>query len=348
MNFTTPSGQLIWSRNAGDLRLDTDGAGSVHFSVSCASRSFEFDLVPVGSCCRLRLDELLESLLPEPDVTLPDPVRITPATRVDITADDGETTVSWWCLAFRGGAAGNISGRFLSWKENPSPSWHGSAEPLSLLVESGSITFSAIAYLRLLAPVTLTLASVTVNAPSIVTIDASPDRISSLLDDAGISEARISAYDVTATDAESVRFLVNRRDARLVHFLFINSLGCLDTVHATGRRQRNLELVSESFSNRDVESELYNRSYGKLTVSSGYIQSSRALHQWREFLKASYRFLLQDEPKRIVVDDQSSEVRDFEASTISFTFHLAKEPRTWYYDNPELPPYAYPKTKLLG
>ena len=348
MNFTTPSGQLFWSRNAGDLRLDVDGAGSVHFSVSCGNRSFSFDLVPVGSCCVLRLDELLESLLPEPDLTLPNPVRITPATRFDITADDGETTASWWCRAFRGGAAGSVLGRFLSWKENPSPAWHGSAEPLSLLVASGSISFTAIAYLKLLAPVTLTLASVTVDAPSIVSIDASPDRISTLLEAADIPEAQILAYDVTATDTETLRFIVNRSDARLTHFLFINSLGVLDSVHATGRRQHNLEHLSESFSNRDIESELYNRSFGKLTVSTGYIPGSRARHQWREFLCSSYRFLLQDESKRIILDDISPEVKDFEPSTISFTFHLAKEPRAWYYNNPDLPPYAYPKTKLLG
>ena len=348
MNFTTPAGQLFWSRDAGSLRLDTDGAGCVHFSISCGSRSCAFDLVPVEGGCLLRLDELLESMLPDPELSLPSPVRVMPAARFDITADDGETIASWWCLAFRGGAGGSLTGRFLSWKSNPSPAWRGCVEPLSLLVESGHVIFSAIAYLQLQSPVTLTLAEVTVDAPSIVTIDASPDRIAALLEERDVPvDSIIRAYDVSATDTDPIRFIVHRKDARLTHFLFVNSLGVLDAIHASGSRRRSMEMVSGSFANRGIECELYNRSYGKMSVSTGNIADGRTHHQWMEFLCAHYRFLFRDDPERIVIDDISPETTDHEVSAISFTFHLSEEPHGWHFTDPELPPYGYPRTNPL-
>ena len=331
MQWTNPNtGSFVWSRTASDLTLGgITGSGPVRFTVTLnGSTVASFDLIPVSGQITLRFREILEAILPRRADTL---VGTNSATEyVDTVAiqaaQDSSSLTTATMRCFRGGSdelrdAISVSSHWLTWKPLQTRTWPWAKEFLSCVV-TGSVGVNAKIYFSDGSNSVISLASFSSGSARIGLVNCSPSRIIS-----AASGRTVLAYDVYSPSLITHRFILKSNDrARGREFLFMNSLGALDTVIATGDVSRETEMAVSSISVYGDERELGNAAVEKFKVQTGGIRERRTMDQWQEFFRASERYVLLkgDVVRRIVVDSIEPEMTEHKLSGAAFTYHYAK------------------------
>lgn len=346
---------MAWSLNAKDLLLQGISGSEVIFTVQLDGETATyFNLIPFDGKIRLSLRDLLEAILPQESGI--NPMTSGLAVRggghqllVSARDDLGNSaTVSLTC--FRGGIDENSGNskrtQWLSWKPQVSPTFKWGRELLSLLLMPGYTTsrVAVTIYYLYHSPETVTLASapsVENGKPCIWTYDCSFDTIASL--GSYSEEDTILAYDITMGALPRRRFILSLPDNRAREFLFVNSMGAMDSLFTTG------DVIGEAESTTSVsqigykEKEISNVFVAKLKVSTGTIQREREIANLFDFLRSTERYLLApgDTARCIVVDGIETDLSFGQLSGASFTFHMADGFTGRYYEDKNLGEYEF-------
>ncbi len=330
----------LFVRDAQDVNLVAAGEDTVDVTVAAGGSSWTIPVTPALTDGRylapLRMREILASVVEQPGLADAG-VREVPL----VTLSAGDTSMAF--RAVYGGAAGKtpaqLVGHWLSWRDQVSKTQTWGRERLTFLAgldllgwRSGSYAVSAKVYFQDADPVTITLASGTLQAGcQFVTVDASFAAIAARV--SGIPRAwdvsysfagRDSGGSAASIDGYPLRLVVARADVRVKEFIFCNSFGVEDRVYSSGRSNPKLEGTSAAFLNGGEESELRNDAEEGREVYSGYLGSARESALWLDFLKAHERhILLAGELERIVVDSQETDLQDNAIGSVKFTYHLA-------------------------
>ena len=342
----------LFVRDAQDVNLVAAGEDTVDVTVAAGGSSWTIPVTPVLEGGRyvapLRMREILASVVEQPGLADAG-VREVPL----VTLSAGDTSMAF--RAVYGGAAGKtpaqLVGHWLSWRDQVSKTYTWGRERLTFLAgldllgwRSGSYSVSAKVYFLDADPVTLSLASGTLQAGcQFVTVDASFAAIAARV--SGIPAAWDISYAFSGTDSDGaaasiegypLRLVVARADVRVKEFVFCNGFGVEDRVFSSGRSNPKLEGSSVAFLNGSEESELRNDAEEGREVYSGYLGSARESALWLDFLKAyDRRILLNGIPEKIVVDSQETDLQDNAIGSVKFTYHLAYLDAGRYFQDAE-------------
>lgn len=176
------------------------------------------------------------------------------------------------------------------------------------------------------------------------TYDVSFGNIRRVVNAAGYSELKITAYDiflesqvadgnVTSTvKSETLRFIVP--DRKFSMFEFLGSVGMLEPIYATGSRTSEVETETKTFVNDGVERELVNDSRLIHETFTGWLASADEVRFWQEFFSSAKRYAVVDGvSRRIVIDEVDSEGTEGELNAFSFKWHYADK-----HDDPSMVP----------
>ena len=336
MQWTNPNtGSFVWSRTAKDITLTGATSNSmtnppVQFSVHLNGSSVAtFKLTAVSGEVKLRFREILEAILPRRgDTLISTSNSATYGDTVAIQATlDGSSVTTSSMRCFRGGSdelqpTVNVASYWLTWKPLKVNTWPWAKEFLSCVILSSSINVNAKVYFADGGNSVISLASFSSGTVRIGLVNCSPSVIRS-----SFSNREVIAYDVYSPSLITRRFILKPSDrARGREFLFMNSLGALDTVIATGDVSRETEMDVSSVSINGDETEIANSAVERFKVQTGGIRERRMIDQWQEFFRASERYVLLkgDVVRRIVVDSIEPEMTEHKLSGAAFTYHYAK------------------------
>lgn len=348
MNFTNPNtGAYVWSRTAGDIVLNGIVSSSpVTFTVFVNGTSAAvFDLVPVSYKITIRFSEILEAVLPRNNQAFP-ATTVSRYNYVTIRAAQGsetEDTDGMYC--FRGGSdvlqsAFPHGTHWLTWKPQVTRTFAWAKEYLSFIQPaSSSRNVNARVYLSNGSSVVVTLGTFpSENVLSIGTVNCSLSRIQGF---SSVTGKTVLAYDVYTSNILAHRFIVKPIRLRQREFLFVNSLGVLDTVFATGdvSRDTECEIATARINGQDVE--LTNDAVEHFKVNSGGLRKRRDMDQWQEFFRSTDRWVLLqgDVIRRIVIDSVEPDMTEHRLSGVNFTYHYADRFTGRYYDDSALPAF---------
>lgn len=349
---------VLLSGNAGDLWLmSIPSADPVTFTVRVSDSSsgsvdeFPFSLSP-DSYGRIRLDmrKILKGLDPLVRAGLDNISSVTGSgslllKTVTLTASQGEETVTAGWPVVSGetpseSEADSLLAPEYFWNRKPQESvtYVSAIETVSLLPAS-ALTIGGLrvrVFFRMQPPQIVTLwASWDVSAvsdiPVLLMFDCSYALVRKAADAAGWEGEDILAYDVFWVDRDGnagrhvQRFVV--RSARSRTFLFRNSLGTYDSIHAVADGKRTQESEVTVFESGGEEKELLNDHHVAHEDGSGYIGSEEEANFWYEFLSSDERYVrVGSEWRRIIVEESESEARDFAVMSFAFTWHFSEEP----------------------
>ena len=264
--------------------------------------------------------------------------------RFTLTAHQGDETASISRAVVCGGSPdeGETSALLSSeyfWTRRPqvAPTWINSMETLCLLpLPDVPGRLCAKLYSRMLPPVLVFFAQWDMTPYSergmmaLLMYDCSLRHICEAASAAGYGE-RIEAYDIIRIDGDGdvgqfcQRFIV--KDGAVHTFLFRNSLGGYDTIHAVADRKKSMESESVLFVSGMEEMELKNDHYVSHEDGSGYLGSRDEVNFWYEFLSSDERYIVLDGKRlRIIVEESDSEMTENSVTSLTFSWHFAKEP----------------------
>lgn len=349
-SISNPNGYLF-SRTAPSLDLvEVGGDYLVDFKVTVngyLDSQVEFSLRAVNGTVHLRLDEMLEVLLPRISPSIPN-TTTSYNNEVEVLAtrsaayDSALKTV--WC--FRGGIDGDQADRrWLTWKPQVTRTWLWASEILSFLLPTNvSKTVYAKVYLDTGTSVRVTMGTfnASVSEPRICSVNCSLSRI---LDFSSVSGNTVLAYDVYATDIPAHRFIVGRERVRVREFLFENSLGVLDTVFATGDVSRETDSNVMKFCREGSQMELFNDAVERFKVNAGGIRERRMMDHWQDFFRSNDRYVLLQggDVRRIIVDSIEPEMVEHKLSGASVTYHYADKFKGRFHADTEVSAFDYDK-----
>lgn len=353
MQFTNPNtGSFVWSRDAKDVVLDSilPASATVQFTVKLGAAAVaSFALTAVSGSITLRYREILEAVLPKSIGTLLSTADYDRYSNdVTIVATLGNSTVSTTKRCFRGGSdelrpAFPHGTQWLTWKPQVTRTWAWAKEFLSLVIpNSTKMDVSAKVYFTDHTDTTLTLCTFALmtNGYSIGLVNCSPSVINSLVP----AGKTVAAYDVDAgSSIKAHRFILQPTRLRGREFLFVNSLGVLDTVFAAGDVSRETEMAVSAASIDSEEVELSNGAVERFKVQTGWIRERRMMDQWQDFFRSTERYVLLqgDVVRRIVVDAIETEMTEHNLSSATITYHYAKAFTGRYYEDTAIGAYDY-------
>ena len=334
MTFSNPNtGAFVWSRTAGDITLSgLQSNQTVQFTVYLNGTSvFTFSLVSSTSGnIVIRFREILEAILPRRDATIPSTTSSYTNT-VYIRANlSGNTLDTSTMFCFRGGSDALQSAfphttQFLTWKPQVVKTYPWASECISFIKpKSTSITVTGKVYMSDGSSVTVTLGTFASSSTQVVIclVNISPSRIYGL---ASVSGKTIIGYDVYSNLLLAHRFIIKPGSLRVREFLFVNSLGVLDTVFATGDAERDTDLAVSTVMVGGLEKELSNDAQESFKVSTGGIRERRMMDHWQDFFRTTERFvrIQGDVTRRIVLDSVEPEMTEGKLSSAAITYHYA-------------------------
>ena len=288
-----------------------------------------FTLTAVSGQVTIRFREILEAILPWYSGSQLD---TTSTFRfhsfVKIRARQGNSTLDTSTMVcFRGGSdelcqAFPHSSHWLSWKPQVTWTWAWAKEFLSFIVpSSSSVTVSAKVHF---ADHTNTIVALgTYTSQDVVSI--------------GLVNVYVGGFIMAH------RFILKPTRLRGREFLFVNSLGVLDTVFSAGDVSRETDMAVSSVSVNGEEMEMDSCAVERFKVKTGCIRERRMMDQWQEFFRSTERFvfLQGDVVRRIVVDSIETQMTEHELSDASVTYHYARAFTGRYYEDTDLPVYDY-------
>lgn len=261
-----------------------------------------------------------------------------------LTASQGEDSVSISRHVVPGGSPDDREAEALLsseyfWTRRPqiTPTWREAKETLCLLpLPDVAGRLCARVYSRMLLPEVIFFGPAWDMTPyselgmtALFVFDCSYRRVCEAASAAGY-DGRIEAYDIIRIDGEAEgrfcqRFIV--RDGSVHTFLFRNSLGGYDTIHAVADRTKSMESESVLFVSGMEEKELKNDHYISHEDCSGYLGSEEEANFWYEFLSSDERYIVLDgRRRRIIVEESDSETTENNVKSMTFRWHFAKEP----------------------
>lgn len=359
MEFSEPTwidGEVLLSGNTGELWLTSVPTSDyVEFSLSVESgvpgdenrTEVSFSMLPdSGRNIRIDLKKILKGLGPllRPDnnfLIYEEWNEALIIKKFTLSASQGSDSISLSRHVIPGGSPDEnevkglmSSGYFWTRKPQLGITWKDAREIVCLLM-SGMGGLAAKVYFSMLPPKVLDIGAhwdmtALAGIYAIGLYDCSYKRVRDATAEAGY-EDDILAYDIFIVDSEGVqvsysqRFVVRNGIVRT--FVFRNSLGGYDTIHAVASRKRSLESGTSVFVSDGVEKELNNDHNIVYEDCSGYLSTREEANLWYDFFSSDERYVVVgDWRKPIIVED--SETDDVEHSISSFTFrwHYAEEP----------------------
>lgn len=196
----------------------------------------------------------------------------------------------------------------------------------------GKAEYKARIYFSHASPVVLVLGTA---VTGLHCIDCSCQVIASLAEEHGHQD-RIVAYDVFCDSVLSSgeerliqpqRYVVSRGHKGISYFTFLNSLGGIDTVIATGKMKSSMSGDIMTFVNDSVETELVNDAVETVEVNTGYLHSSADKVLWFDFFRSKDRCVADEDGvlRRIIVEEYKCEYTYRELSSFTFKYHLAEK-----------------------
>lgn len=334
MTFSNPNtGAFVWSRTAADITLSgLQASQTVQFTVYLnGSAVATFSLVSSQSGnIVIRFGEILEAILPRRDATIPSTTSSYTNTVYIRATLNNDTLDTSTMFCFRGGSDSLQSAfphttQFLTWKPQIVRTYPWAIEVISLIKpKSTSITVTGKVYLSNNSSVTVTLGTFSSSSTqvAICQVNISPSRIQGF---SSVSGNTVLGYDVYTNNILAHRFIIKPNRVRAREFLFINSLGVLDTAFATGDMERDTDLAVSTFTASGLEKELTNEACESFKVSTGGIRERRMMDHWQDFFRSTERFvrLQGDVTRRIIVDSVEPEMTENTLSSAAFTYHYA-------------------------
>lgn len=343
INDKYSSGEIVFSRNAGDLEVTEAGSDAVSIGVYVDSvLQVEFSVMPIDGKVILRLSDILEACsagrlmafaMRSSVYTLP-VVKITigglswshpvifgrePSDK-DIDKYDFLTRRPETCQTFADGA------------ELAASLWSAA------LAGTGTMLMAEIRFAVGL-PVTVTLPS-PLALPStrgslLARICCSYSDILAAAVSAGREDEPIVGWSVwvkrTALDTSGVFVTTSGGKQNFVMrtglhhtYIFRNTYGTFDTIYATGSKVVSSDGDVSTFINGGVESELGNAAVRYVEQNTGYISSRGYARLWLDFIRSAERYVYEDgEAHRIIVDENDAKVTEGELSSFKFKWHYA-------------------------
>lgn len=312
--------------------------------------SFELTPHPVSASVVVRFREILNAVLPRITNAVPSTtLSYFNAVVVRATQENAYVeTSTMYC--FRGGFDAQETSfpnttHWLTWKPQVTRTYPWASEVISFIKPKlTSRTIYARIYFADGTSSVVTLGSFSsspINTQETVCmVNCSYSRIKGF---SSAANKTVLAYDVYGGDILAHRFIVEPTRLRQREFLFVNSLGVLDTVFATGdiSRDTESEIAVARIDGQDVE--LTNDAVEHFKVNSGGLRKRRDMDQWQDFFRSTDRWVLLqgDEPRRIVIDSIESDMTEHTLSGVSFTYHYADRFTGRSYDDSALPAFDY-------
>ena len=156
----------------------------------------------------------------------------------------------------------------------------------------------------------------------LIDVDCSTDAIAQLCK---LTDQTINSYTISLSGRDNIEFVV-KEDTPSMSFIFLNSLGGWDTIHAYGKITSSQDGDISTFINNNIEQELSNHSVDYCEVNTGFIQTTEEERFWREFFRSSNRYIQRgDKLHRIVVDEYKAEKDSGALGSFTLKFHMAEQ-----------------------
>lgn len=308
--------------------------------------SFELTPHPVSASVVVRFREILNAILPRISNTVPSTTSSYTNTVYVRATQSGTSVDTSTMFCFRGGfdvleTSFPHTTHWMTWKPQVTRTYKWAKEILSFIKPKlTSRTIFARIYFDDGTSNVVDLGAFS-SVSTQVTICSANCSYSRIKGYGYAANKTVLAYDVYVGDILAHRFIVEPTRLRQREFLFVNSLGVLDTVFATGdvSRDTESEIATARIDGQDVE--LTNDAVEHFKVNSGGLRKRRDMDQWQDFFRSTDRWVLLqgDEPRRIVIDSIESDMTEHTLSGVSFTYHLADRFTGRYYDDSALPAF---------
>lgn len=322
-NDTYASGEIVFSKSAGNIAVTGAGTSPVPLSVAIDGEEVaSYEVQPYNGTAIIYLRDLLVSLSER--LKLPISISRDGYTKTAIKTVSIVSGSETWSHPVINGYKSSMGDLDL-WSQSPelSQTFLDSVEMLSMRSMAGA---TLKAYIRFVSgeSSTITLATLSESGAYIVSRDCSYSAIRNAAVKAGITE-EIVGYDIRLEGLVNGRwkkFSVSRR--RHYQYVFRNSYGTFDSIFALGEKSRLLDSETSTFINSGLESELANNALVKFEQNTGYIASRSQSRFWTGFLSSNERYVLENNTlRRIVIDEADPKMTEGQLSSFKFKWHYA-------------------------
>ena len=157
---------------------------------------------------------------------------------------------------------------------------------------------------------------------ALISIDCSLERVLEMFEDI---EDEFVGYSIMLGDTQEFTFLICQ-DVPSVSFVFQNSLGGWDSIHALGKVTSIQTGETLTFINNNIEQEYNNKAVESWEVNTGYIQTNEEERFWKDFLRSKNRYvLLAGKFRQIVIDEYKANKDVGSLGSFTFKYHLSEQ-----------------------
>lgn len=227
------------------------------------------------------------------------------------------------------------AGAWLTTKPKVAKTFVDSEEELWTLGRSGSISVKV--YFKFQIPRIIPLFYSL--GPHLLSVDASFNTVKGVLQELDYDIENILGYDVVFVPESSTveeafekeenvqRFRLLRPSYPVNDFVFRNTLGAIEHIHAAGQHGKELEITVNTFFSQGETKELSNESELIYESNSGALESEDEVRYWYQFLTSKERYIKTSpvDYKRITVIDSESKSIFGEINNIKFRWKFAKQ-----------------------
>lgn len=365
----------LFSRNMGDVRLNTLSEPKVDIRITYRSQEFNMTLTSVKQYVTLRASEIAHGLMEDYEPYFDSnsfESEALPTLSLYANFDASFMTDAYLhCYLIKGGynqhritdEADFLMHHFLTWRPQITNTSHGVKEQLTVVNyydQNQNGIYRAICaklYFKTRVPSNIVLGILPPGA-FLWRIDCSLDTIIEMAAKAGIYD-EIVAYDIWGSGSiqypktddtinwdvltysntpYAQRFIVIPPDSNRTYFFFQNTLGGFDTIAATGIVKSSAEGDVLTAINNRTEKEVTNNYVKSWEVNTGYIATDQEENWWHEFFRSTNRYVLLPDGthRKIIVDEYKAERTSSQLGSFTFKFHYSTADNGSYFERTEL------------
>lgn len=344
------SSKILFSGNLKDVTLENINSSEIKVSlwVGGDDNKIEFTLYPYNGNLKIKLKEIIEALAPyfkDKDFDISSRSHLF-YKKVTIKFEEkgkgakADNFVLWEREIIIGRVPEYKedvykAGAWLTTKPKVAKTFVDSEEELWTLGISGSISVKV--YFKFQTPRIIPLFYSL--GPHHLSIDASFNTVKGVLQERDYDIENILGYDVVFVPESSTveeafekeenvqRFRLLRPSYPVNDFVFRNTLGAIEHIHAAGQHGKELEITVNTFFSQGETKELSNENELIYESNSGALESEDEVRYWYQFLTSKERYI-QTSPidyKRITVIDSESKSIFGEINNIKFRWKFAKQ-----------------------
>lgn len=331
------------SRNAADITLQAPNVSKVNILVTAGEDSFAFDVEPYSGVLKIRLADILNSIL-QPIFLNPSHnsrTALIPEVSILATALPQRTdSATWSRLAFLAGYDkafhdSLMGDYFWTWKDQVCRTFASGKEYLAAIFHDESTAIEVEATfsdgsISTETPITITASD---EEYKIAIFDVSPQVIEEMFPGETVVSYKIQKGGSVYRQAYEIS---RRKPTRT--FIFRNSLGVFDTVYATGRISDGATFDVKKFIGEDrAENISNNNSREHIYVNSGYIETRGERALWNDLALAADAWEYSDGAfRKIVIDKFDMKLQRGLADSLTFEYHYSEAPTGTGYEKVEL------------